>query len=172
MTTFIYIFLLCFFSMLGEFFISSYGIIIPLTALAIYYITVTQGLTLGIIFAVVTGIIIDACFYRTVTLSPWIYTAVVLLANSWIKKGQANSLFLHLIPGGTTALICTMPFLINNNLEFGFTLNSFFSNITHLITTFILSGILLPVMIILFDVFSEIFEFPLYSTMTKKGYRR
>jgi len=172
MTTFIFISLIFFVSMLSEFLISTFGIMVPFTALALYYITSTQGLPLGLVFAVITGVIIDACYYRPVTLSPWIYCAVAFLADSWIQKGQAKSLSLHLIPGGTTALICTVPFIINNNLEFGLSLNSFFSNITQLIVTFVLSGIFLPVMIIAFDIFSEIFEFPLYSQMSKKGFRR
>jgi len=158
--------------MLCEFFLGSFGVIIPVTALAIYYITVTQGLTIGITAAVIAGIIIDAFYYRPYTLSPYIYCAVSFLANAWISKGQAKSLSLHLIPGGTTALICTIPFIISNNLEFGLTMDSIFNNITHVIITFIISGILLPVMIVTLDVFSEFFEFPLYSHSNKKSYNR
>ena len=169
MTNYLFIILLFFGSMLIEFFTSKFGVIVPFTALALYYVTVTQGLPVGIISAVVTGVIIDACFYRTANLSPFIYIGISLLAHSWIKKGQVKSLLLHLIPGGTTALICTVPFIINNNLQFGLSLNSFFSNITHMITSFTLSGILLPIMIIVFDVVSEMFEFPLYSQAGNRG---
>ena len=171
-TQFIFIVLIFFLSMLVELMISSFGFMIPFTALALYYVTVTQGLTIGLISAVINGIIIDAYFYREPALSLWIYIAVAFLAHSWMNKGKINSLLLHMIPGATTALICTVPYIISNNMRLGFTLNSFFGNITHLLTSSIISGIMLPVMIIIFDVFSEFFEFPLYSKASKTNYRR
>lgn len=172
MTPYIFIFLIFFTSMLIELMVSSFGFIIPFTALALYYVTVTQGLTIGVISAVINGIIIDAYFYREPALSIWIYIAIALLAHTWMKKWQSSSLLLHLIPGATTALICTVPYIISNNMRLGFTLNSFFGNVTHLITSAVISGIMLPVMIIIFDIFSEFFEFPLYSKVSRNIKRR
>ena len=163
---------LCFFSaMLAELFLSTCGVIIPVTALTLYYFTVTRGLFIGVFLGFFIGVAMDASFYRTVTFSPFIYITTAYIAHYWAKKGQPSSLLLQMFPGALIAAVSTIPFIVNNNIEFGLSLNSFFSSITHLLITLVLTCILLPVVIYVLDIISELIDQPVYREIVRKGFR-
>jgi hypothetical protein len=158
-----------FFSILTEVFLGSFGVVVPITGLVIYYISITRNKVLALILAVTTGIVVDALFCRIITLSPWINVSIFLFSRYWNKnKDHLRSLTLQLPSGVVVACLSTIPFIINNNLQFGLSLNSFFSSISHLLITLLLSTLFLPAIILILDFIHDIFNEPLFTKLPKR----
>lgn len=171
MASFFFIFIIVFFSLAGEIILSSTGAIIPITALTLYYLTANTNISIPIVCAIASGFIIDAYFYRSITMSPAIFLAIVALAHFWSKNNSNRFFILNLLPGAAIAFICTFPFFIYSNIKLGLTQDSILDYLKSMSVTLTISVVLLPLISFLLDYAKEIMELPFFTKNSKDGVR-
>ena len=109
-----YIFLLLFLSIFWELLFGSYGIIVPFTAVIIFYLTMIYNLKIGIMLAIIAGFLLDILYVRTFYLSPITLSFISFFSLFWLHKGIVKSIHLQMLPGGIIAFIYTFPILFIN----------------------------------------------------------
>ena len=158
MATAAFIFIIVFFSIFFEVLAGSIGIIIPLTAISVFYISVTFGWRKGVVISLIAGSVVDLLYGRTVLLSPLLMVLTVMAGLLWLHKGDPVSILPNLIPGTLTAFIVTFPFLALSAYFYGNYLHNFY-----LLTFSMVSGsLLLPLIIAFLDSMAERQKLPLY----------
>ncbi len=146
-----YIFLILFFSIFLEIFFGAYGLIVPFTAIAIFYLSITYNTKTGIILAIITGGILDISYGRYYCISPIVLSMVSLFALFWLKKGELKNIQLQIIPGASIGFIYALPSLAIKYCLYEEGVYHFFVNILILLLTIILGAILLPIVILIMD---------------------
>jgi len=126
-----FIFILLFISIYFEVLSGSFGIIIPFTAFAIFYLSITYSLKSGIFFGFLAGTVLDTLYGRTFLISPFLMAAITLLADYWLHQGEPDSPFLHFLPGTAVTFLYVFPLMLFNivfhNIAFSNSLNAFFA---------------------------------------------
>lgn len=168
MTEFIYITFLLFLAVLIETLIGSLGIIIPFTALLIFYISITYGWDLAVLCCLVAGLFIDINYGRSFFISPFSLSAIVILAMFWLYRGEAKSLALHVIPGALAGAFYFLPLILISIYLTNFSAGVFTQELSHLIFCTVVSAVLLPVLVIVLDCVAEIFDFEIYAKAKEK----
>ena len=153
-----FIFLILFFSVYLEVLLGSAGIIVPLSAISIFYLAVTFGWKNGILLSIITGTVIDMLYGRTIIITPYLMMLTVAAGTFWLHKGDPVSIMPHLIPGATVALIITLPFLAFN----AYRTDMFLNNLYKLTISIVSGSLLLPMMIAFFDYLAFKQGMPLY----------
>jgi len=158
----VYLFSVFFISISLEVLSGSFGILLPITALIIFYFTVTYCWEYGIFLAGICGIITDSLFARDIFYSPFVFFAVVLFGALWLRRAESKMLLAHLFPGGIIAVITTAPHLITGTFSLGVSVQAIMQNISTLIFSVFISAMLFPLIIVILDSFSKYFGFELY----------
>ncbi|HJO93465.1 MAG TPA: hypothetical protein QF753_08700 [Victivallales bacterium] len=163
-----YIFIIIFFSIIIQIIVGTYGIIFPITALSIIYLSVVYGWRKGIISAIISGIIIDILYGRTIFISPFTLIVISILAIVWLYKSNVQNMKLQTVPGGVAALIYTLPVLVLN-----YSLNEqgiylLFINFLLLTASVLLGAFLMPIYISVLDSISKVLRINLYTEAQEK----
>lgn len=172
MTLAAYMFLSVFLSVLMELILGNFGLIIPLSACAVFYFTVSAGTGAGLICATLAGGTIDSILCRPFPLTAILLLMVAGLAALWLNRVDTKSMILHLIPGAVLALIYTLPLLSAANIGMGVSLYSLIRDFSTFIISVSISSVLLPLVIMLLDSISEKLELELYRDAREKLFNR
>ncbi len=162
MIRFCYIFLCLFGAVYFELLAGSYGLMLPITAMLIFYFSVSNGWRVGLFSAVLAGTIIDLTFGRSWFLTPVLLAMTVGFAMIWFRRVEAKSIFLNSIPGAIIAFICICPLLLPDPWFLGLNFTSLFQASSMLLFSMLFAAILLPFLVILLDIASEKLGFELY----------
>ena len=154
-----FIFLILFSSIYIEVLAGNFGLIIPLSAISIFYLSVTFGWKNGLLLGIATGTVIDMLYGRTVIITPYLMMLTVAAGNFWLHKGDPVSILPHLIPGATVAILTTLPLLAFS----AYHTENYLDNLYKLITSVTLGSIMLPLMIAFFDHLAYKQDLPLYK---------
>jgi len=146
-----YIFLLMFISFFFELYFGMYKLILPFTAISIFYLTIIYSPKTGIILALVTGYFLDTLLGRMLYISPFTLVLVSLFAYFWLHKGVVESIHLQILPGAGTAYIYTFPLIISSFLINAITLYTFFNSVLILLVAIVFGSLLLPILILILD---------------------
>lgn len=168
MITVSFIFLLFFFSILIELLLGSLGIILPLTALCIFYLSMVYGWQAGLIFGAGTGLIIDLLYGRELLISPFSMMSVTAITIFWLHKGETKTFLLHMFPGFLTALSYTLPSLISGGFSSGINIYSLYDNIFLLFSSMLSGALILPPLIQILDYLSKQLGLELYSSARER----
>lgn len=156
-----YIFLLIFFSMLGQFLIGNFGIFLPVTATVIFYITVCFGWQRGMFSAVVSGLAFDAVIGAS-NLTPLIFIAVCGLAVFWLLYQQIRPAFINFIPGMLIALIAVLPQMLQRIYDKGWGIYIFDEWLPAMFFAMGFCALFLPLVIAVCDHFGRTLGLPAY----------
>jgi hypothetical protein len=158
----VYIFLLIFISIFIQVLVGSAGLILPITALSIFYLTIITDWQTGILTAAITGSIVDIIYGRTIFLSPALLVIVALLAILWLYKGELKYLPLQTIPAGFISFIYICPglFVTYHLYEQGVYL--FLEKLLIVLLSLILSSLIFPPFIVLMDKINTPLKLNLY----------
>ena len=154
-----FIFLILFTSVYLEVMAGKFGIIIPLSAISIFYLSVIFGWKNGMILGIITGMVIDMLYGRTIILTPYLMMMTVAAGTFWLHKGDPVSILPHLIPGATVAIIITLPLLALSTYQTGL----YLSNLYKLLISVASGSLMLPLMIALFDYIAYKQGMPIYK---------
>lgn len=163
MITIFFIFVSVFFSVLIELLLGSWGIILPLTALCIFYLSMVYGWQAGLILGAGAGLIIDLMYGRELLISSFSMMSVPAITIFWLHKGETKTFLLHMLPGSMTALAYTLPSLISGVFSSGINIHSIYDNIFLLFSSMLFGSLILPPLIQILDYLSKRFELELYS---------
>ncbi len=155
-----FIFLCVFISVYLEVLAGALGIVMPLTALCVFYLAVSRGWISGMFVGMLAGAVLDLLYGRSMLISAFLMIAVAGLSNVWIHWGDTHSALFHFLPGACAALVAVIPPVILNSMR----LASLHNSILVLIFSTLSGAVLLPVMIPLYDLAAEMVGLPLYST--------
>ncbi len=159
----VYIFLLIFISIFIQILAGSSWLILPITALSIFYLTIITDWQTGILTAAIAGSIIDIIYGKTIFLSPVLLVIIALLAILWLYKGELKFLPLQTIPAGfiTFIYICPDLFVTYHVHEQGFYL--LLEKMLILLLSIILSSLVFPPFIALMDKINTPLRLNLYT---------
>jgi hypothetical protein len=165
-----FIFLIIFFSIFFEIIFGSFGFIVPVSACAVFYISVNYGWKLSIILSLVVGLIIDVLFGRHGLHTSYLLFLIAIFGIYWLHKGILKIIRIQIIPGVIIGGIYAAPQLFScyYTYDSGFLL--FMFKLLNLLFIIIITGILLPFIILLFDSFSEKLGIPVYIKAKKRLY--
>ncbi len=164
MTRAAFIFLLLFLAVYLETVLGSFGMIVPLTVLAVFYVSVTYGWRIGVTVGVTAGIVLDSLYGRSPYLSVFTLSASAVLAMFWLYKGDVKRLRFQVVPGLLAPIIYLLPPLAQNFYSHGPGLFEFVDDATMLLATGILGALALPLMILGLDAFNSLFKLDEYTT--------
>jgi hypothetical protein len=164
----LYIFLLLFIASLLEIVCGSYGIIIPLAAPVVFYISITFGAPAGFFSGALTGLVIDMLYGRSLIITPSLMILITVLALFWLYRMEAKSIFLHIIPGALIAFIYLIPIQLLALNNVGISLAGIFHDLSNLIFAVCVSAFFLPTLIIVLDMLNEDLGFELYRKAREK----
>jgi hypothetical protein len=166
-----FIFLILFSSIFCEVIFGSFGLIFPVSACTIFYISVNYPWKLSVVLSLIVGLLIDVLFGRHGFQTSYLLFFIVIFGVYWLHKGVLKVLKVQIIPGIIIGLIYAGPQLFSSyfTYESGFLL--FFFKILNLVLTIFMSGILLPVIVLLFDYFSQKLGLSVYAKAKEKLYK-
>ena len=153
-----FIFLIMFFSVYSEVIIGSLGIILPLTSLTLFYLSISLGWRNGLLIAVVAGTSIDMLYGRSHIITPFLMILTVGVSMVWLHRGDPVSILPNLIPGALAAFIVTFP-PVAVSIYYQ---ESYIRGIRLLSMSVISGALLLPVIISFLDSVAERCGLPLY----------
>lgn len=113
------IFLLIFLSVTAEAYLGSFGIALPFSAMAVFYISGLYGWRAGIIAGIVAGAAIDLLYGRNFPLSSIPLACISGLAFLWTIRGSMNTYLMQIIPGAATGLLVSSEIFLHGG-EAGF----------------------------------------------------
>lgn len=155
-------------ALLIEFYFASFGVILPLCAVSIFYITITYGWNIGFLLACFGGLAIDFLFGRTVIISPFTIAAIAGMALVWIRQTEPKSLLFHLLPGIVAAMIYLFPVFLVNQYASGVSWRSLTYDMPGVLFGIMISALLLPAVIVGLDYLSFMLGLELYSDAKEK----
>lgn len=164
----VFIFLILFFSIFLDISVGSFGLTIPFLACSIFYISVVYGFKIGFIISLLAGILIDSLLGRSYLISPFAFTVVSIFASYWLRNGVLKLIGLQAIPGGIVALLYFGPLLLTNYFVYDSGFFLFLFKNLYLILSIAFGMLLMPILIILLDTFSDKLGLSLYVKAQKK----
>ena len=163
-----FIFLIVFISIYLEVLAGSMGIIVPLTASSIFYISIAYGWRSGLVLSLIAGTVIDMLYGRTMLITPYCMMITVAVSFLWLHKGDPVSTLPNLIPGSLAAFIVAFPLLLMNAYFNGTYLHNFYL----LIFSILCGAFMLPVIIGILDFIAEKQRLPLYRKARAQALER
>ncbi|HCE45557.1 MAG TPA: hypothetical protein DET40_18610 [Lentisphaeria bacterium] len=112
MITACYIFLVLFMSVMLEVMLGSASVIIPLTGMSLFYLSMVHGWRVGLFLGFFSGIVVDMLFSREIPVSALSFMAVSGVTAFWLLKGETKDVLLHAVPGVLTALVTVLPLIL------------------------------------------------------------
>ncbi|MBN1865018.1 MAG: hypothetical protein JW808_08965 [Victivallales bacterium] len=155
-----FMFLCVFFSVYLEVLAGSLGVVIPMTALCVFCISVSRGWITGMSVGMVAGAVLDLLYGRSMLVSAFSMMAIAGLSNMWLYWGDTQSAFFHFLPGACAAMVAVLPAVTLNSLRPG----SLYSSVLILTFSMLTGAFLLPMLIPLYDLAAEMVGMPLYRT--------
>ncbi|OGV58296.1 MAG: hypothetical protein A2X49_01765 [Lentisphaerae bacterium GWF2_52_8] len=168
MTSHVYVFLLLFVSVWLEVFFGSYGILVPLVGVAVYYVSVTYDWDIGLLAGICCGAIIDSVYGRGVYFSSLLFAAVVPLAMFWLCFVETRSVAMLAIPGACIGGICSGVLAGASLLLCGFSWDVFFQSGAALLFAMGAGALLLPSSVLVLDALAEDLGFELFAKAKDK----
>ena len=163
-----FIFLIMFFSVYSEVIIGSQGIILPLTSLSLFYLSISLGWRTGLLISIVAGTAIDMLYGRSYIITPFLMILTVGVSTVWLHRGDPVSILPNLIPGALAAFIVTFP-----PVAVGIYYRESYTDGFWLLSVSIVSGaFLLPVIISFLDTVAEKCGLPLYRKARAQALNR
>ena len=156
-----YIFLLMFFSIIGQILIGNLGVFLPITAIMIFYVTVCFGWQRGMFCAVVSGLVLDV-LYGISNHTPLLFLAVCGLAAFWLLYQQVRPASINFIPGILTALITVLPQMLIKIYDNGWGIYIFNEWLPSMFFVMSFSALFLPFIIVVCDHFGKSLGLPVY----------
>jgi hypothetical protein len=153
-----FIFLIIFTSIYIEVITGRMGLIIPFTAVSIFYLSITFGWKRGLWLSIIAGTVIDMLYGRSIIVTPYLMLFTVAASMFWLHKGDPVSILPNLIPGATAAFLVSFPLLAVNAYQ----TKTYLENLYTLIISVVAGAVLLPLMIALFDYLAYKQGLPLY----------
>ena len=158
MAEFAFIFLVLFTSIFLEVFVGALGWLIPLTALAVFHLSIVYGWRLGMTAGVIAGAVLDSLYGRMALTTPFSMLAVSLLAVLWLRKGDTSSIPPNFLPGAIAGAIAAFPPLLLNSWWH----ETFYLDVDIFFLAVLSDAFILPFLIAFLDFISEKTGLPLY----------
>ena len=146
-----FIFLVLFTSIYVEVLFGALGWLIPLTALAVFQLSIVYGWRSGMLAGVLAGAVLDSLYGRPFLITPFAMIAVSLSSVFWLRVGDTNSILPNFLPGAIAGFISASPPLLLNLWWH----KSLFLNLDILLLATAAGAVILPAMIALLDFISE-----------------
>jgi len=153
-----FIFLIVFISTYIEVLAGSMGIIVPLTAASLFYLSIAYGWRTGLLVSLLAGTVIDVLYGREFLITPYFMMLTVSVSMIWLHKGDPVSTLPNLIPGGLAAFIVTFPLLAVN----AYFNETYLHNLYLLVFSILCGAFMLPVIIGILDFIAEKQGLPMY----------
>lgn len=163
-----YIFLTIFLSVYIEVLAGSMGLILPFTALSVFYFSITFGWRTGLFIGIFAGTVLDMLYGRALIISPITMIAVAIFSVIWLHQGEPESVLLHFLPGTIVALISVLPLLLINTVFHGGLLNNFFI----LLLSTVAGAMLLPILIPVYDALAKKLDLLMYRGAKNRALER
>ena len=160
----LFVFFVIFISVYLEVLFGSFGLLLPCTALSVFYLSVTHSVKIGIIIGILAGTTLDILYGRQIMLSPFCMIVIALLGHYWLFQGEIDSLLLHFLPGAAIAFISVVPIVLFNVIF----LNTSLSNLINCFLAIIAGGVILPFLIAILDYFAGITGLTQYKTAKQR----
>lgn len=154
-----FIFLVLFTAIFMEVVFGALGWLIPLSALAIFHISIVYGWRTGMIAGVVAGAVIDSLYGRSAMTTPFAMILIAYGSVLWLNKGDTSSILPNFLPGAIAGFVVALPLLLLN----AWWRKSVFPNMEVLIFATISGSLILPAMIAFLDYISEKSGLPMYQ---------
>jgi uncharacterized membrane protein len=146
----------CFFSaVLAEVMLGDIGIVIPLTAMAVFYFSVSFGWQPGLIVAVMAGSTVDLLYARSIILSPLLFGVISLMSIFWLLREESKSPLMNTIPGLFIGLLAVLPPAGAGLWNTGISYSSLSQTVSNSFLGIFSAVLGLPVMIVLLDELSS-----------------
>lgn len=158
-------FLCLFFSVFLETLAGSLGIVVPLTAVCVFYLSISFGLLPGMLAGVLAGTALDLLYGRSSLLSPFAMIIVSSVSYVWLYKGDTLSAVFHLLPGAAAGFIAVFPGVLLGICRHG----NFVPPLMSLAFASLCASFMLPTLIFLCDHFAEKVALPLYRTARSRA---
>jgi len=146
-----YLFLMLFLSVYLEILFGTFGIILPLTALLIYYLSAVFGWGVFLFIGIIAGIFIDSLYGRSIFISPAVLGGVAMIPAFWTPNPEKVPLMLYTLPGMIASAGTVGPVLLLHNLTEGISLQSGLHQLSQLLFAVFCGAILMPSLILLLD---------------------
>ncbi len=166
MGKFIYIFLVLFFSLLLQVFTGNIGVVLPVVALSVFYLTIIFDWQTGLLSGVFSGVVLDLIYGRSLFISPLINIAVSIFAILWLHKGELKVLAFQMIPASILSLFYILPFTTYHQTEHGFIIAV--SKLAVIILSTLFSALLFPCIITFLDLINRPLGFNSYKTSEER----
>jgi len=153
-----FIFLTVFISIYCEILAGALGIILPVTVLSMFYISIAYGWNTGLAAGIIAGTVIDMLYGRSVIITPFFMMPAVAAAEFWLHRGDPVSVLPNLMPGALVAFLVSFPVLASNSYHTGVWLHNFYL----LVFSVVSGALLLPLIIAFLDRLAEKLGLPLY----------
>ena len=105
----VFIFLLIFLSIYIEVLAGSMGILFSLTALSVFYFSISHGWSVGLFVGLCAGTILDMLYGRGLLLTQFSMMMVTGFSVFWLHHGEPESVLLHFLPGAVISFIAIIP---------------------------------------------------------------
>ncbi len=153
-----YIYLMLFCSILLRLLGGNFGITAPFPAAVIFGLAVIYGWRIGILVAVIVGVIIEL-LYGDSTLTPLMLIFVVATAQLWVHYYDTKNFLALMVPGAIIGLILFMPrFFFSNNSWY-----TLYYLIPELLFSIIMMTCIVPLTIYMMDKLAVVVGLPLFK---------
>lgn len=167
----IFIFFVIFLSVFLEILSGSFGLIVPVSAMAVFYITAVYEWKIGMISALISGVAVDLLYGREIIFTPFFLMLAVVISIFWLYKGETKSLLIHFIPGGVCGALVSLPPLLIFSLGPDDGAAGFVRTI-HIISQFmfsiVVSALWLPLFLLVVDTLSGWLGLEIYATVKER----
>lgn len=137
--------------------LQNFLILLPLFALFVFYATAVCGLRFALTLGLLGGVSMNFALGYPFPVALLSIPCVCWFSCFWLKKVSSNTLFLHILPGVLVTLIVYLPaFLLFTTFWGGWRMLPLVG------LSMLLSGLLLPMMIVGFDALNGWFALPRY----------
>lgn len=161
-------FLLLFTAVLAETWVGSYGVVVPLTPMTVFYLAVLRGWRVGLALGIVAGVAVDAVYGRELYLSPLSLAAVAVCAGFWHHRGYSRSLRFQCVPGAVMSLLYIAFPTLADCLQNTPGAAGWIEAAATLLFATALGAALFPVMVVGLDIFNSMFKLDEYLSAWKK----
>lgn len=169
-----FLFVVIFAAIFCELVIGSWGVILPLCALLVFYLTIAYNWHIGLTTALICGLTIDFLLGRSMVITPFSLSVIMVIAVFWHNQVESESLLLHVIPGVFVAVVYLVPLVLLHFFKAGFNLWIIWNNTANMVFAILACAVMLPMEIVILDYISHGLEIDMYSKMQTRtqGRRR
>lgn len=172
MTDWIYLFTLSFCFSAAELIAGGFGLMLPLTALAVFYLTIAYGWRATAPAAVLCAVGMDLALARDFPAALTLIAATMVFAAYWLRKGGQKSVLANIFPGIVLAVALVAPFLAIELLSPTINPEAVKHDVFNLVLAILFAAPGLPLMIAVLDEIAESLRLKRFMDARKNIFER